>query len=79
VDERGDAVAKVSEVVVEAGGVLLLQRFADEHGDGAVVVVAVLDVVEQADTGSVGESEVVVRGAELTGSGISGSWAGGQG
>ena len=57
----------------------MLQPFADEHDDGAAVVVAVLDVVDQADTGSVGESEVVVRGAELIGSGISGSWAGGQG
>ena len=78
-DQRGDAVAKVSEVAVEDGGILLLQPFACEHDDGAVVVVAVLDVVDEADTGSVGESEVVVCGAELIGSGISGSWGGGQG
>lgn len=78
-DQRGDAVAKVSEVAVEDGGVLLLEPFAHEHDDGAVVVVAVLDVVEQTDTGSVGESEVVVCGAQLIGCGISGSWGSGQG
>jgi len=49
VDQCGDAVTKVFEVGVEVGGGLLPQEFAHGHENGAIPVIAILDVVEQAD------------------------------